>query len=84
MSDMKSFTVRDLDRRPGDVLDACDAGGEAHIRRRDGRTYVLKAETPAGAKMNELPDFAARRKKLFARPLSRTFAQKLDRAVAGE
>jgi hypothetical protein len=84
MSDMKSFTVRDLDRRPGDVLEACDTHGEARIRRRDGRTYVLKTEAPGGGKMNALPDFSARRQKLFARPLSRTFAQKLDRALAGE
>lgn len=84
MSDMKIFTVRDLDRRPGEVLEACDAQGEARIRRRDGRTYVLKAEAPAPGRIAGLPDFAARRRKLFARPLSRSFARKLDQAVAGE
>lgn len=84
MSDVKSFTVRDLDRRPSEVLEACDAHGEARIRRRDGRTYLLKAEEPAGTKITALPDFAARRQKLFARPLSRAFARKLDLALAGE
>lgn len=84
MSDMTTFTVRDLDRRPGEVLEACDVHGQARIRRRDGRTYVLRAEEPAPSKIAALPDFAARRRRLFARPLSRAFAGKLDRALAGE
>ena len=84
MSDMKIFTVRDMDRRPGDVLDACDASGEARIRRRDGRSYVLKTEAPAGTTITALPDFAVRRRKLFRKPLPRAFAHKLDQTLAGE
>ncbi|MDO8543698.1 MAG: hypothetical protein Q7S40_24925 [Opitutaceae bacterium] len=84
MSDMKTFTVRDLDRRPGEVLEACDAHGEARIRRRDGRTYLLKPEEGAVSTMASLPSFAARRQKLFRKPLSRVFARKLDEALAGE
>ena len=45
MSDMKTFTVRDLDRSPSVVLDACDRDGEARIRRRDGKTYRLLPDT---------------------------------------
>jgi len=45
MSDMKTFTVRELDRQPAVVLDACDHDGEARIRRRDGRTYLLMPES---------------------------------------
>lgn len=39
MSAMKTFTVRELDRAPSRVLEACDRDGEARIRRRDGKTY---------------------------------------------
>lgn len=84
MSDMKTYTVRDLDRRPGEVLDACDVHGQARIRRRDGRSYVLTSERAGRARIGELPDFASRRKKLLPRPLPRAFARKLDEALAGE
>jgi hypothetical protein len=42
MSDMKVFTVRELDRQPAAVLDACDREGLIRIRRQDGRTYRLE------------------------------------------
>jgi hypothetical protein len=42
MSDMKTFTVRDLDRKPGEVLRACRADGVALIRSRDGATYAIR------------------------------------------
>lgn len=84
MSDMKTFTVRDLDRRPGEVLAACDAYGEARVRRRDGRSYILKPENPLERPMGILPDFAARRVKVFPEPLSREFTRKLDAFLAGE
>jgi hypothetical protein len=44
MSDMKAFTVRDLDRAPAKVLAAADRDGLAHVRSRDGRLYVLRPE----------------------------------------
>lgn len=44
MSDMKSFTVRDLDRAPAKVLAAADRDGLARVRSRDGRLYVLRPE----------------------------------------
>ena len=84
MSDMKTFTVRDLDRRPGHVLEACDAFGAARIRCRDGRVYVIKAEEPIRAVITSLPKFSARRRRLFEKPLSRSFLRKLDQAIAGE
>ncbi len=48
MSDMKTFTVRQLDRQPATVLDACDREGSVRIRRRDGRTYLVQPEANAG------------------------------------
>jgi hypothetical protein len=84
MSDMKTFTVRDLDRHPNVVLAACDAHGEARIRSRDGRTYLIKPDAPAPNPIRALPDFAARRKRLFRHPLPKSFARKFDQALAGE
>ena len=84
MSDMKTFTVRDLDRRPSEVLEACDVDGEARIQTRDGRTYLLKPDTSKLAMIVALPDFEQRRATLFRKPLTKEFAQKFDRALASE
>jgi len=84
MSDMKTFTVRDLDRSPSIVLKACDSEGEARIRCRDGRTYLVRPEGHGRAFVNGLPDFPARRAKLFPEPFSKDFAHKFDEALAGE
>ena len=84
MSDLKTFTVRDLDRNPRVVLAACDAQGEARIRRRDGRTYLIKPDAPPRTTITSLPDFAARRRRLFRDSLPKSFARKFDQALAGE
>jgi hypothetical protein len=84
MSDMKTFTVRDLDRNPSVVLTACDTEGEVRIRRRDGRTYMVRPEGYGRAMIAALPNFTARRAKLFPRPLSKDFARKFDEALASE
>jgi hypothetical protein len=84
MSDMKVFTVRDLDRNPSLVLQACDSDGEARIRRRDGRTYLVHPEGHGRAIVSGLPDFSARRAKLFPKPIPKDFARKFDEALASE
>jgi hypothetical protein len=84
MSDMKTFTVRDLDRNPSVVLEACDSEGEARIRRRDGRTYMVRPEGHGRALIAALPNFPGRRAKLFPKPLSKGFARKFDEAMASE
>lgn len=43
-SDMKTFTVRQLDRETARVMEACDTYGSVRIRRRDGRTYTLQTD----------------------------------------
>jgi hypothetical protein len=83
MSDMKVFTVRELDRQPGAVLDAADKEGVARIKRRDGRTYTISPET-VKRKITELPDFRARIKKIFAKPVSKSQAKLFDKLLAGE
>src|SRR5207247_8505454 len=45
MSDMKTFTVRELDREPAAVLDAADRDGVVRVKRRDGRMYSIQPET---------------------------------------
>lgn len=42
-----TFTVRDLNRQPAEVLKACDKRGSVRIQTRDGRAYSLRAEPPA-------------------------------------
>lgn len=45
-----TFTVRDLNRRPQDVLAAVDAFGSAHVQARSGRRYLIQSE-PSAADM---------------------------------
>jgi hypothetical protein len=84
MSDMKTFTVRDLDRSPGEVLEASRIDGKARIRERGGKTYIITPEMSPTSHITALPNFAARRAALLPRPLSPAFARKLDRALASE
>lgn len=62
MSDMKAFTVRDLDRAPAKVLAAADRDGLARVRSRDGRLYVLRPEKIAAKKKTNWSAFARARR----------------------
>ena len=62
MSDMKAFTVRDLDRTPAKVLAAADRDGLAHVRSRDGRLYVLRPEKIVTKKKTDWSAFARARR----------------------
>jgi hypothetical protein len=85
MSDMKIFTVRELDRRPAEVLDAADRDGTVRIKRRDGRVYSLQPVASSSSdKITALPDFRARVKKIFSRPIPRKIVADVDRLIAGE
>jgi hypothetical protein len=66
------------------VLDTCDREGEARIRRRDGRSYRLIPDVEPTRVIRTLPDFAARRRKLFPRQLPASFGRALDMAIRGE
>ena len=59
------FTVRDLNRQPAKVLEACDRVGTIRIRTRSGRVYRLQPEVTEKEpkKKPAYPDFAARRKR---------------------
>ncbi len=83
MSDMKTFTVRELDRKPATVLDAADKEGVVRVKRRDGRLYSVRSETIA-KKIASLPDFRARLKKIFPKPIPASQVVVVDRLIAGE
>ena len=80
---MKTFTVRQLDREPGTVLDAADREGVVRIRRRDGRIYSLQPEASM-LKPVLLPDFAARRRAIFRKQIPAAQARKVDKLIRGE
>ncbi len=84
MSDMKVFTIRDLDREPSAVLDAADRDGAVRVKRRDGRTYSVRPEGNASAKILSLPDFASRRKAIFQKAIPARQVRRVDKLLAGE
>lgn len=83
MSDMKTFTVRELDREPAKVLDAADKEGLVRIRRRDGRLYSVQPES-AVRKIVSTPDFAARRSAIFSKPIPAAQTRLVDKLIRGE
>ena len=83
MSDMRTFTVRELDREPAAVLDAADRDGAVRIKRRDGRSYSIQPEARP-ARVTQLPDFRARIARIFPKPISKSQAQLFDKLLAGE
>jgi hypothetical protein len=83
MSDMKTFTVRALDREPASVLDAADREGIVRIKRRDGRLYSIRPE-PRAKKITAIPDFRARLKKIFPKSIPASQVAMVDRLIAGE
>lgn len=84
MSDMKTFTVRDLDREPSVVLDVADRDGVVRIKRRDGRSYSVRPEGRASTKITSLPDLAGRRKAIFSKPIPAAHVRRVDKLIAGE
>ena len=84
MSDMKTFTVRELDREPAAVLDAADKEGVVRVKRRDGRIYSVQPVVVASSKITALPDFAARRKAIFSKAIPASHARLADKLIAGE
>lgn len=84
MSDIKTFTVRELDRETARVMEACDTHGSVRIRRRDGRCYTLEAEHKKDAVINP-PDIMARLRKQFpGMMISSKQTKFVDKLIAGE
>lgn len=84
---MKTFTVRDLDRTPGAVLDACDKEGAVRIQRRDGRKYTVRPEGGGEQKVpwrRLLAEQRARTKRIFPEPIPQEQVEAVDKLIAGE
>jgi hypothetical protein len=90
MSDMKTFNVRDLDRKPGTVLNACDREGVVRVRRRDGRSYLLRRETPKPPGVSDkerkqwFDDHMDWLSRTFNKPISAQQTALVDRLISGE
>jgi hypothetical protein len=87
LSDMKTYTVRDLDREPAKVLDACDQEGVVRIQRRDGRRYTVRPESGAAQKVpwqTAIAKHRARIKRIFPEPIPEEQVRAVDRLIAGE
>ena len=84
MSDMKTFTVRQLDRETARVMETCDAEGAVRIRRRDGRSYIMEADHKKNGVINP-PDIRARLKRQFPNmKIGRKQSNFADKLLAGE
>lgn len=83
---MKTFSVRDLDRHPGQVLAATDRDSVARVHNRAGRSYAVRPELPPTTTPN-WAGFAERRRAALARAeqavIGSKLAAKLDRLIAG-
>ena len=83
MSAMKTFTVRELDREPAAVLNACDREGAVRIRRRNGRTYTIRSETGPD-RIITVPDIRSRLAAIFPKPIPAAQTRLVDKLLAGE
>jgi hypothetical protein len=89
MSDMKTFTARDLNRSPAAVLAAADRDGVARVRSRNGRTYSIKPEA-APARKVDWEEFVRRRRAALKKHfpdgpiMTREQAAKFDELLAGD
>lgn len=90
MSDMKTFTVRDLDRCPREVLLASDEGGGAVIRSRMGRSYLIQPLPPedSAADPASVAKWVASHRKWLASQspgsIPAAHFRQVDQLVAGE
>jgi hypothetical protein len=87
ISEMKTFTVRDLDRQPNVVLKTCEREGRVRIRARNGQTFTIQPEQPRKPKIsftNWLDEIDRRRRRLFPKPMTRRQAEQLDRLLTSE
>lgn len=80
---VETFTVRELDREPRAVLDACDREGAVQIRRRNGRTYTIQPDA-SPERITQVPDFRSRVAAIFPKPIPAAQTRLVDKLLAGE
>jgi hypothetical protein len=87
LSDMKTFTVRELDREPAVVLAACEREGAVRIRRRDGRSYTVRPDAAATRKVawrRLMAEHRGRIARIFPEPLPKAQVRLVDQLIGGE
>ncbi len=87
MSDMKTFTARELDRETTRVLNTCDAEGAVRIRRRNGRAYTMQPELPGRNGIAWTEWWEQRQKwikRVSPKPLTKKQAREVDKMIRGE
>lgn len=89
MSDMETFTIRDLDRTPRKVLEACESAGVVQIRTREGKAYEIRPvlETTA-LSAEEIAKWRAGHaswlEEVFGEGIPTSQCDTVDRLLAGE
>ena len=87
MSDMKTFTARDLNRSPAKVLAAADRDGVARVSSRNGRRYLVRPDS-APPKQVDWGAFVERRRAALKKHfpdgpiMTRKQAEVFDRLIA--
>lgn len=86
-----TFTLRDLNRQPAKVLEACEAAGIVRIQTRDGRSFSLKPDPLPVARSPRVANLLERRRQLRERlraagyvPPSDAEMELVNRIIAGE
>ena len=83
MSDLRTVTIRELDREPDVVLDPGDREGRVRVRRGNGRTDLVRPEN-GPERMTTVPGVGARLAKVVPKPLTRAQTRLTDKLIAGE
>ena len=89
MSAVATFTLRDLNRRPAEVLEAVRKFGFVEVCARSGEVFTLAPKVPhrKTPKAKNFPDFSERWKRMreFGHlPPPNSENERIDRIIAGE
>jgi hypothetical protein len=90
MSDMKTFTVRDLDRAPAKVLAAAKRDGVACVRQRNGEMFAVRPLPPPGQGPPDWKGFVRQHREWLRRtyPVPSVWpkqqVEELDRLIASD
>ena len=90
MSDMKTFTVRDLDRTPAKVLAAAKRDGVARVRQRNGEMFAVRPLPPPAKGPPDWKGFVRKHREWLKRtyPVPSVWpmrqVEELDRLIASD
>jgi hypothetical protein len=87
---MKTFTVTDLKQKLGTLLDICDKEASIRIRRRNGRSYVIRREPSDWSKVSRrghrrwIDEHVGWLRRTFPMPISKEQTAMVDRLISSE